>query len=258
MKKLFITFVFFSLTLQAALLEDIYIFKAQNAYKSKNYEKALQYYKKIKIKNDKILYNMGNIYYILKKYQKAVEYYERINSQKLQHKKYHNMADCYVKLQDYDKAVVFNKKALEFKNDERTKYNLELSIMIQTQIMKKIKQVHKKDSKTRVGKTIEVDEANFFDNDDFGDESSLKEAKKDTYIKTNQNLSTSKDTQEGLITIKQNKQNENKPKEKKLYTKLRLNSYLEQKWDKNLKKTDIHTLLIPLEKGIINDSKKPW
>ena len=40
--------------------------------------------------------------------------------------------------------------------------------------------------------------------------------------------------------------------------KLLFNTYFEQKWNKSININKTNTLLIPLEKGIINDNKKPW
>ena len=40
--------------------------------------------------------------------------------------------------------------------------------------------------------------------------------------------------------------------------KFELNPYFEQKWDKNIQEDSLKTLLVPLEKGVIIDNKKPW
>ena len=40
--------------------------------------------------------------------------------------------------------------------------------------------------------------------------------------------------------------------------KLKIDSYQKQKWDKRIENSSINTLIIPMEKGVVNDSKKPW
>jgi hypothetical protein len=62
----------------------------------------------------------------------------------------------------------------------------------------------------------------------------------------------SDDTQRDIILDKEDTQIESKK------AKFELNPYFEQKWDKNIQEDSLKTLLIPLEKGVISDNKKPW
>ena len=61
--KIMILFFHSFIILNATMIDDINLFKAQIAYKENNLDKALKSYKIIENKTDSIYYNIGNILY---------------------------------------------------------------------------------------------------------------------------------------------------------------------------------------------------
>jgi len=258
MKKLIVYFAFV-LSLYGGIIDDYYLLKAQSESKKSNYEQSLFLYQKIVVKTDPIDYNIGNLYYKLKKYHKALESYTKIKDQKLLHAKYHNMANCYIKLLEYDNAIEYNKKALEYKNDQKTKYNLQMSQRIQEQfLLQKKKELKKKNTAKMRGSSLLAEKANSFDESSFKDDEI--EERENQNFKQKSSLSNGtyiSDSQNGNVMISGSIE-ENKEEVNYSSNKLKLNNYLQQKWDNKLNKIKTYTLLIPLEKGKINDSKIPW
>lgn len=253
MKAIFLSFVF-PVILFGSILDDWYILRANNAIEKKEYEKAIIYYESIENKNDAILFNIGNLYYLSKQYQKAIEYYEKITAENLLHQKYHNLANCYINLVEYEKVIEYNTKALSYKENPKTRYNLELAEVIQAKIMLKQQKQEKNNGEFRAGSTVEIDEANMFDDDSFEIDEKLTEARPSKDTNSTIGISNMENVQDSEITIKDIEKDD-----QNISSKLQLSQYTEQKWDQKMKKnTTLHTLVIPLEKGKINDSQKPW
>ena len=80
-----------------------------SAYYEKDYDKAIEYSKKIieiNPKNDDAYSNMGNTYDEIEQYDKAIESYKsaiEINPKK--DEAYYNMGNAYRKIEQYDKAI---------------------------------------------------------------------------------------------------------------------------------------------------------
>lgn len=253
MRVVLLSFVF-TISLFSSVLDDLYIFQANNAIEQKEYQKALLYYEKIKNKNDTMLFNMGNLYYHLLQYHKAIEYYEKIIDERFLHQKYHNLANCAIKLLEYEKAIEYNQKALSYKENAKTRYNLELAKLEYSKILLKLKEQEKKNAKERAGKTVQIDEANMFDDDSFEIDEKLTEAKPSKNIDSTIGISNMQNIQDDQIII-----NEIEKEDKNILSKLQLSHYTELKWNQKMQiSTTLHTLIIPLEKGKIDDSQKPW
>lgn len=253
--KIFLIILFFGVFLKAnVFLDDYYVYQTNKFYEKKEYEKAFKYLEKIENKNSKILYNMGNILYIQGKYEEAIEFYEKVKDLELNHQINHNMANSYVKLENYEKAIEFYLKALEYKNDEKTKYNLELIKLKKEEIDKQNQRSLIKESCPikSFGALVEVHENTIFDRFDFDENKPMYKAKKD---ETKENIVSNvkgDDIQRDIILDVENSNIESKK------AKFELNPYFEQKWDKNAEDDSLKTLLVPLEKGVISDNKKPW
>lgn len=253
MKILFIILI--TTFLNANIFDDFYIYKSNRSYEEKDYKSSFEYLNNIKNKNDKVFYNQGNILYLQEKYEEAIEYYEKVQNTELKHQINHNIANSYVKLEDYEKAIFYYKKALEYKKDEKTKYNLELSKLKQEEI----EQLNKKDllkgscPVVSFGTLVELHEDTLFDRLYFDENELLTDAKIDEK-KENIVSNTKDDGQKRDIIIEENKNIITEVKD----AKLQLNSYFTQKWDKNAQMDSLNTLIIPLEKGVISDSPKPW
>lgn len=253
--KFFLLIILFTMFLKAnSLFDDYYIYKGNKFYEKKEYGTALKYLEKIENKNSKIFYNMGNILYIQGKYEEAIEHYEKIEDSTIKHQINHNIANSYVKLKNYEKAIEFYLKALEYKNDEKTKYNLELIKLKKEEIDKENQRALVKESCPikSFGSLVELHEDTIFDKFNFDENKPMYKAKID---ETKENIVSnikSDDTQRDIILDKEDTQIESKK------AKFELNPYFEQKWDKNIQEDSLKTLLIPLEKGVISDNKKPW
>lgn len=253
--RIFLIILFLSIFLKAnVFLDDYYIYQTNKFYEKKEYEKALKYLEKIENKNSKIFYNMGNILYIQGKYEEAIDYYEKVKDLELKHQINHNMANSYVKLQNYEKAIEFYKKALEYKNDEKTKYNLELIKLKKEEIDKENQRILIKEScpVKSFGTLVELHEETIFDKFDFDEDKPMYKAKID---ETKENIVSNIKTDDTQRDILLDEKDNNIKSQK---AKFELNPYFEQKWDKNIQEDSLKTLLVPLEKGVISDNKKPW
>ena len=252
MKILFIAF--FVSFLNASLIDDFYKYTANSFYEKKEYEKAFEYLEKIENKNEKIFYNQGNILYLQGKYEEAIIYYEKVESLELKHQKNHNIANSYVKLENYERAIEFYSKALEYKKDEKTKFNLELIKLKKEEIDKYNQRDLIKESCPikSFGSLVELHEETIFDRMNFDEETPLYKAKIDE-TKENKIANITDDNEQRDIFVDDENQ---KIQSKK--TKFELNPYFEQKWDKNIEIDSLKTLMIPLEKGVVSDSEKPW
>lgn len=255
MRFIVMCILFSTYFLQASILDDYYLFKGNDFLEDNKYELSLANFEKIKNKNDKILYNMANILYILKKYDEAIIYYKKVKNISLLHQVNHNMANTYARLEDFKKVISYNQKALNYKKDEKTKFNLELgkfkNLYLEKSTLKK-KTYKNKTFLNRKGKLFETNNDTLFEDSDFDEDTLLFESKR----KKNNN-----EIQIGMVDY----QDENISIDEKLEeldsnenNKLLFNTYFEQKWNRSININKTNTLLIPLEKGIINDNKKPW
>jgi Ca-activated chloride channel family protein len=115
-----IMLVSFSTKSEAFILDFYYLNEANNAYKSKNYNEASLYFKKVLPSIESYL-NIASSYYKAKKYSKAMQYYSQIQSsnKKVKQTIFYIMGNCAVKLKKYDRAKTYYKKslALGFDND---------------------------------------------------------------------------------------------------------------------------------------------
>lgn len=252
MKILFV--IFLATFLNANIFDDFYIYKSNKSYENKDYKSSFNYLNNIKDKNDKVFYNQGNILYLQGKYEEAIDYYEKVKDLELKHQINHNIANSYVKLQNYEKAIEFYNKALEYKKDEKTKFNLELSKLKKYEIDEKNQRDLVKESCSikSFGSLLELNENTIFDRMNFDENITLYEAKIDQNKENKVSNTIDDDIKRTIIIEDEN----NKIKTKN--AKFELNSYFEQKWDKNIQIDSSNTLIVPLEKGVVHDSKKPW
>jgi len=91
-------------------------------YSKGDYQKALEYYQKIKNKDS--LENMGFLYYAMGNYQKALKFYHKLLDTKdltnlKKSKIYSDIGMIYYSYSDYKKALYFYKKSLIFYNKIR-------------------------------------------------------------------------------------------------------------------------------------------
>ena len=251
--KYFILILTLQTFLFANIFNDINIFKAQVAYKNKNYSQSLELYKKVKNKNDDILYNIGNILYRQAKYKEAISYYKKINSSKLIAKKLYNIGNCYIGLKDTKSAIAFYKSALKFdqtKNTVNITYNLNLALELQQKI---IQELEKQKKKNRLLNTYEQK----IDDIDKDTVSQNMVNAITTNIKRKNNFSTNKSAklQDEIAIAKFEDKNITK---KVIDTKPSFTKLEEKRINKQLGNRALNTLLIPLENKGMNDDKYPW
>ncbi len=122
--RLLILLLFMVTFAQGSALDEYNFYKANKYYLQGEYKKALELYRKIEPKSDRVYYNIANTLYRLKEYQKAIEYYQLVVDASYNAKKLYNIGNAYVKQKNYLKAIIFYKNALKFTNDQRVKDNL--------------------------------------------------------------------------------------------------------------------------------------
>lgn len=70
-------------------------------------------------------FNEGNKFYNIKDYQRAIEYYKKSASQNLNEAcSYYNCGVCFIKLKNFDAAITMLNKAISIKHDSKYFFNL--------------------------------------------------------------------------------------------------------------------------------------
>jgi tetratricopeptide (TPR) repeat protein len=249
MEKIVFLILSLHLLLFGNIMDDYYIYQAQNAINNKQFTKAYKYYEQVSQKSDQVYYNMGNILSEQKNYKQAIVYYEKVKENKLHYKALHNMANSYVKLFEYEKAIEVYTKSLTLHTDPKTKYNLDLAKLEYSKKMEEEKKLKKLNQKFRSGKANE----GFADEFDDSEELNITMYEKE-YDENRSFISglSKMDIDINLgIKIDENDSNETNS------SKTDFSNYVQNKWD-NKFDIKVHTLLIPFEKGNVDDSKKPW
>lgn len=129
-----------SISLYATPFDYFYLYKADSLTKEGKISDALYYYNQVKNKTDEIHYNIGNLLYKEKNYEKAIDVYKKIRDDKLKYQTLHNLGNSYAKFGRVDDAIISYQKALLIKKDKDTLFNLEL--------LKKKKEENNKDTNT--------------------------------------------------------------------------------------------------------------
>lgn len=245
--------VFFFFVLQVLLYGDIkddfYMYKANNAIENKEYKKAYKYLQKVSNKTDTIYYNMANILGEQKNYKQAIVLYEKVKDTRLQHKALHNMANSYVELLEYEKAIFLYKSSLKLHNNPQTQFNLDLAKLEYTKKIQEEKNLKKLNQKFRSGRANEGFADELDDNMELN--VTMYESKYDENASSLSGVSKMDDSSNLGVKIDENISDETNNSQSGF------SNYVQDKWD-NQFDIKVHTLLIPLEKGNVNDSKKPW
>ncbi len=300
MKKLLILFLFIGIA-NAGIFDVFKIKDAQEAFKRKDYNATIQDYSKVKNPSDEVRYNLGEAYYKAKKYKQALSEFKAIKSKKLEFKKLHNMGNTLAHLKKIDDAIKAYEKALKIKEDKDTRYNLELlKKMKKKQQQKKKNQKKKQNKKNKNKKNNKQNKKNQNKNGSKGQNKKNKQNQKNQQNKQKQNSkkeqenknkqnSQQKKNQQEQQKKKQNKKEgkgkdkKDKQKEKEKLSevqkkkqeqakkqkmgkngkpkKLPISDMELRKYNKQLDKRGIKTLLLPINtKGAKQDEKNinPW
>ena len=233
--------------LYAEILKPFYLYKAQQESARQQYGASLQNYRKISDKNDKIYYNMGNIFYRQGSYYEALQAYKRIVLPQMQAKKFYNMANCYVKLGELSKAVFYYTKSLHFQKDQDTLFNLH---SVQKALRKLHKLKHPKEIHTTAqihagkNKTEKIDKHSLAKPKDVG-------TKKHTRL-------VSKGEAKGTQIDKEKVTDFLTSARVKLEDRSPMSDLEERKWDEILHHKGLKTLLIPLGGSTHDTQNNSW
>lgn len=246
------------LFLSAALFDFRALDQAQEAYNEGNYSKAIEAYATLEDKNDEVLYDEANSHYKLKEYEKAKELYASISKRTLAFKKWHNLGNCHAQLGTFDEGIKAYEEALKIKEDEDTRFNLEL-------LKKKKKEQDKKEKKDDKNKK-DSDKENNKEQDKKESDKTDKDKKSEEQKKEDEKKKQDKEKQEEDKKNDEKKKDNEKKKSDEEKTKAESQMKKEPISDKELRKYQkmldqrgINTLMVPLEtKGEDSDELKPW
>jgi len=129
MKKVLMLFIvhYASFTLLHAGLTDFKTIKEANqAYEVKEYGKSAALLNTLETKSPQKQYDIGNALYKDKKYDEAIKAYEKAEGID-EAARLHNIGNTHFQKKDLGKAIESYEKALTLKEDEDTKFNLELA-----------------------------------------------------------------------------------------------------------------------------------
>lgn len=127
MIRIFFTFyILFFTSLSAGLTDFKTIQEAKEAYEAKEYSKSAALFNSLDTKSPQKAYDIGNAYYKAKKYDEAIKAYEQAQGID-EIARLHNIGNSYFQKNELKKAIDSYEKALKIKEDEDTRFNLELA-----------------------------------------------------------------------------------------------------------------------------------
>ncbi len=112
--------------LYAGLTDFKTIKEANQAYEAKEYGKSAALLNSLDAKSPQKHYDIGNALYKDQKYDEAIEAYEKAQGID-EATRLHNIGNSYFQKKEWDKAIETYENALNLKEDEDTKFNLELA-----------------------------------------------------------------------------------------------------------------------------------
>lgn len=260
MRYILLTLLLTIFTSASSLLDFKYLDDAKEAYIKKDYKDAERLYSKIE--NDNAKFNLADTLYREKRYKDAIDIYNSINSKDLEFKKLHNIGNSYAKLNKIDEAIKSYEDALKIKDDEDTKFNLEL-------LKKKKKEQEKKKKKQQKDKNNKNKKEDKKRDNQNKKNSQDKKDNKNSQNRENQDKNSKEDkdkkkeAEEKSKKDKEKKEEKEKNKERKLneanQTKAPISNMEERKWQKMLNKRGVNTLMLPLSRGgKKNEEENPW
>tara|TARA_B100001063_G_scaffold195278_1_gene186935 strand:- start:2636 stop:4279 length:1644 start_codon:yes stop_codon:yes gene_type:complete len=221
--------------LHASIFDFQTIEEANNAYKNKNYKKAIEKYSDLE-QNEQTKYNLANSLYKEGKYKEAIKEYDGIktDNKDFDFKKLHNLGNSYVKVNNLEKAKNTYENALKLKNDAQTKENLDLV----KKALEQKKQENKDNKKNK-------------DNEDSKNKKKDSE-KKESDKKKNQNKKDKKKKE----SKEKNKEAKNK---EEIKNPNEISDLEEEKWLKQLENQKTNSLMKKMHsKREINTLENPW
>lgn len=238
----FLVFLLFINTNAKAGLFDFWdSYKANESYKAKEYKKAQNYFSKID--KDEATYNKANSLYKQKKYKEALKAYESIESFEgdKELKRLYDIGNSYANLKKTDEAIKSYEKALKIKDDEDTKYNLELLKKQKKQQKKQKNKKNKDKKKQNQDKKNNQKEKNKQNKDD---KNKSNKDKKEDKKKDGKKKSEKKKKDKG-----KKKEGEQKSPQQAQKQEKKISETEAKKWEKKMKNRDFTTRPVKLQKA---------
>ncbi|MEA2029837.1 MAG: VWA domain-containing protein [Campylobacterota bacterium] len=122
------------INLNAGVVDNYYLSKANGYFESGEYNQSLQTLTKIDESSMQSRMIEANSYYRLGAYKRALSLYRSIKTTNpsIKHQLYHNLGNCEAKLKYYDKAKNYYIKALQLHDNNETRHNLEVVIHLKS------------------------------------------------------------------------------------------------------------------------------
>lgn len=255
--KIISIILFLTIALNGNIFDDMNIKNAKEAYEEKNYILALNSLNEVRNKNSRVYYNIGNILYKMQKYEEAILEYKKVVDKDLLHSANHNMANSYLMLEKLDEAIEFYNKALSHNNNQRTIYNLEMTKKKKLELSnRQIRDLNENVCEIqRKGLIEELTIDTIFDYFKIDENMKLYEDEQKGLTSKNENSRLTKDDKQLDIYIAENKEDLKSSSNKKEF---KMNSYFEKKFESSEEFQNAKTLIVPMEKGIVDDNKKAW
>ncbi|MBN2824277.1 MAG: hypothetical protein JXQ76_03050, partial [Campylobacterales bacterium] len=116
------------INLNAGVVDNYYLAKANSYFKSGEYNQSLETLKKLDTISMQSQMLQANSYYRLGAYKRALSLYRSIKTSSpiLKHQLYHNLGNCEANLNYYDKAKHYYIKALQLQESNDTLHNLKV------------------------------------------------------------------------------------------------------------------------------------
>lgn len=107
------------------------VLKAKESYNLGDYKTAAEIYKSLNLPKAK--YNEGVSNYKDGNFSQALQNFKDVKDDNLSFERLHNLGNTYANLHDFNKSILSYEKALKIKEDNETRFNLELIKKIQDQ-----------------------------------------------------------------------------------------------------------------------------
>lgn len=220
--------------LKADMLDFWQTYKANESYEQKDFKQAQEHFSKID--KDEALYNKANSLYKQKKYEEALSGYKSIESfegeKELQ--RLYNMGNSYANLKKTDEAIKAYEDALKIKDDEDTKYNLDLL---------------KKQKKDKQDKNNKDKDKNKKDKDEKQKKDKNKQDKQDKENKDKQNKGKQDKSKENSEDKQEKNKSEQNEAQDAKHEEKKISEAEAKKWEKKMKNRDFTTRPVPLQKS---------
>ena len=279
-------------SLKAGILDFASLKEAKEAYKQGNYKEAARKFEAYAKRTNKAqaYYDAANAYYKAKQYQKAIELYKKVRTKdaNLMARSFYNLGNAYVQSHQYQEAIEAYKDALKLQKDQETLENLEVAKrLLERQRRKKAQKSNEKNNRPKQksssqssqkqqqgsGKKQNQDVKNSKQKSDMQSQSqqaksskehseNTKESQKQKEKKKNQHNPSHKGTLKELSNQQKKEHTQvARKKAQMMHKEKQMSDAEEKKWLQELNKetqTFIYMMHPPKDKGYENEDQKPW